>query len=113
VQALVLGKMTLFGTVATRRDSIFRIASMTKPITAAAVMMLVEEGKLTLGESVNRLIPELANRRVLRRIDADLGDTVPAKRQITVEDLLNFDCGYGLIVAYRAFQADALKALGR
>ena len=50
-----------------RRDTIFRIASMTKPVTATAVMMLVEEGKLRLDEPVDRLLPELANRGVLRQ----------------------------------------------
>jgi Beta-lactamase len=45
-----------------RRDTIIRIASMTKPVTATAVMMLVEEGKLRLDEPVDRLLPELANR---------------------------------------------------
>ena len=73
-----------------RADSLFRIASMTKPVTAVAAMMLVEDGKLVLDEPVDRLLPELANRRVLARIDAELDDTVPAKRPITVEDLLTF-----------------------
>ena len=82
-----------------RRDTIFRIASMTKPVTATAVMMLVEEGQLRLDEPVDRLLPELANRGVLRRIDAELDDTVPARRPITVEDLLTFRCGHGLILA--------------
>ena len=79
-----------------RRDTIFRIASMTKPVTATAVMMLVEKGRLRLDEPVDRLLPELANRRVLRQIDAARDDTVPARRPITVEDLLTFRCGLGL-----------------
>ena len=60
------------------RDPIFRITSMTKPITAAAAMILVEECKLRLDEPVDRLLPELAGRTVLRRIDGPLDDTVPA-----------------------------------
>lgn len=80
-----------------QRDTIFRIASMTKPITAAAAMILVEECALRLDEPVDRLLPELANRRVLRRPDAKLDDTVPAKRPITVRDLLTFRMGYGLM----------------
>ncbi len=52
-----------------RRDTIFRIASMTKPITAAAAMILVEECKVGLDEPIERFLPELANRRVLKRID--------------------------------------------
>jgi CubicO group peptidase (beta-lactamase class C family) len=98
VETFVLGKMA-FGGTDMHRDSIFRIASMTKPVTAAAVMMLVEEGKLKVDEPVDRLLPELANRQVLRRIDAELDDTVPARRPITVKDLLTFRCGLGIIVA--------------
>jgi len=79
-----------------RRDTLFRITSMTKPITAAATMILVEECKLQLQEPVDRLLPELANRRVLSRIDAPLDDTVPAARPITVLDLLTFRFGLGM-----------------
>jgi CubicO group peptidase (beta-lactamase class C family) len=80
-----------------QRDTIFRIASMTKPITAAATMILIEECVLRLDEPVDRLLPELANRRVLKRPDARIDDTVPAKRPITVRDLLTFRMGYGLM----------------
>ena len=59
-----------------RRDTIFRIASMTKPVLAAATMLLVEDGRLALDEPVDRLLPELANRQVLRRIDGPLNDTI-------------------------------------
>jgi CubicO group peptidase (beta-lactamase class C family) len=81
-----------------RRDTIFRIASLTKPILAAATMMLVEDGTLALDEPIDRLLPELANRRVLRHIDGSLDDTFPAKRPITVEDLLTFRMGHGLLI---------------
>lgn len=77
-----------------QRDSIFRIASMSKAITAAAVMMLVEDGKLKLDEPVDRLLPELADRHVLRSVDGPVDDTEPEKRPITVEDLLTFRCGW-------------------
>jgi CubicO group peptidase (beta-lactamase class C family) len=80
-----------------QRDTIFRVASMTKPILAAATMMLVEDGKLALEEPVYRLLPELVNRRVLKHIDGPLDDTVPANRPITVEDLLTFRMGHGMI----------------
>ena len=82
-----------------RRDTIFRISSMTKPITAAAAMILIEECTLRLDEPVNRLLPELANRQVLKRPDADLDDTVPAHRPITVRDLLTFTMGLGIVAA--------------
>src|SRR6202022_1829297 len=68
-------------------------------ITAAATMILVEECKLRLDEAVDRLLPELANRTVLKRIDAPLDDTVPAQQPITVRDLLTFRMGFGSVMA--------------
>jgi CubicO group peptidase (beta-lactamase class C family) len=94
-----IGAKTLGGSDPMRRDTIFRIASMTKPITAAAAMILVEECKLRLDEPVDRLLPELANRKVLKRIDGPLDDTVPAKRPITLRDLLTFRMGFGSVMA--------------
>ncbi len=82
-----------------RRDSIFRIASMSKPITAVAAMILVEEGKLRLDEPVDRLLPELANRKVLKSADGPLDDVVPANRPITLRDLLTFRMGFGMVIA--------------
>ncbi len=82
-----------------RRDTIFRISSMTKPITAAATMILVEECKLRLDEPVDRLLPELAGRKVLKRLDGLLDDTVPAHRPVTVRDLLTFRMGFGQMMA--------------
>ena len=80
-----------------RRDTIFRITSMTKPILALATMMLVEDGRLALDEPADALLPELAHRQVLKRIDGPLDETVSARRPITVEDLLTFRMGHGLI----------------
>jgi len=80
------------------RDTIFRIASMTKPITAVATMILVEECQLRLDEPVDRLLPELADPRVLERIDGPLDETVPARRPLTVRDLLTFRMGFGMIL---------------
>jgi CubicO group peptidase (beta-lactamase class C family) len=81
-----------------RHDTIFRISSMTKPITAVATMILIEECRLRLDEPVDRLLPELADRQVLTRLDGPLDDTVPATRPITVRDLLTFRMGLGLIL---------------
>ena len=81
-----------------RRDTIFRIASLTKPIVAVAALILVEECKLRLDEPVDRLLPELAGRKVLKRIDGPLDDTVPANRPITVRDLLTFRLGFGIVM---------------
>jgi len=79
-----------------RRDTIFRIASMTKPITAAAAMILVEECRLRLDDPVEHFLPELADRRVLKRLDGPLDETEPAKRPITLRDLLTFRMGFGI-----------------
>ncbi len=77
------------------RDSIFRIASITKPITAAAVMMLVEDGQITLDDPVGPWLPELASPAVVRTPAGPVDDVVPAIRPITVADLLTFRAGYG------------------
>jgi CubicO group peptidase (beta-lactamase class C family) len=79
-----------------RRDTLFRISSTTKPMTAAAVLSLVDDGVLDLNGPVDELVPELADRRVLRNPDGPLGQTVPARRPITVRDLLTFTWGFGM-----------------
>src|SRR3989475_9438474 len=81
------------------RDTIFRISSMTKPIIGAATMILVEECKLRLDEPVDALLPELAERQVLKQLDGPLDETIRAKRQITVRDLLTFRMGFGQMMA--------------
>ncbi len=83
---------------AMRRDTIFRIASMTKPITAVAAMILVEECRLALDAPLDAWLPELANRRVLQRIDGPLDETEPARRSLTLRDLLTFRMGHGMIL---------------
>jgi CubicO group peptidase (beta-lactamase class C family) len=96
-----------------QRDTIFRIASITKPIVAAATLTLVQHGKLRLDEPIDRLIPELAQRRVLRRLDGPLDDTVPAKRPILVQDLLTMTMGMGAIMMPGSFPiVDALVEQG-
>jgi CubicO group peptidase (beta-lactamase class C family) len=97
VHVEALGTLAIGG-APVARDSIFRIASTTKPITGAATMALVEEGLLDLDEPVDRLLPELADRRVLRRMDGPLDDTVPARRPIKVRDLLTFTMGFGMVM---------------
>jgi CubicO group peptidase (beta-lactamase class C family) len=78
-----------------RVDSIVRIASITKPITAAAVMLLVDEGRVGLDEPIAGRLPELAHPQVARTPESPLDDVVPAARPITVEDLLTFRAGWG------------------
>jgi CubicO group peptidase (beta-lactamase class C family) len=94
-----IGTKAIGGGAPMTRDTIFRIASMTKPIIAVATLILIEECVLRLDEPVDRLLPELAGRRVLRSLDASLDDTVPAQRPITVRDLLTFRMGFGIVMA--------------
>ncbi|MFD6980460.1 serine hydrolase domain-containing protein [Streptomyces sp. NPDC059956] len=77
------------------RDSIFRIASLTKPVTAAAVMMLVEDGRFALTDAVAPWLPEIAAPMVVRTPASPVDDVVPAKRPVTVADLMTFRAGWG------------------
>ncbi|SDN85651.1 serine hydrolase [Afipia sp. GAS231] len=95
----VIGNMAIGG-APMQRDTIFRISSMTKPVTAAAAMILVEECKLRLDDPVDPWLPELADRKVLRAIDGPLDDTVPARRAITLRDLLTFRLGLGMLAVF-------------
>lgn len=94
-----IGMTAVGGDVSMRRDTLFRLASVTKPIVAAAAMILVENGVLHLDDPVDEFLPELADRQVLKRIDGPLEETVPADRAITLRDLLTFRMGFGLIFA--------------
>ena len=93
------GNMTTDGDTPMQEDAIFRIASVTKPIVAVAAMALVEDATLRLDDPVDPFLPELANRRVLRSLESDISDTVPADRPITLRDLLTLTPGYGAIFA--------------
>ena len=89
-------------------DAIFRISSMTTPIAAGAALILVEECKLRLDEPVDRLLPELADRKVLKRLAGPLDDTVPATRPISLRDLLTLRMGFGFIMG-TSWYADATE----
>ncbi|MFV2174857.1 serine hydrolase domain-containing protein [Actinomadura sp. LOL_016] len=97
-RAIVLGSSAAGGAEPMRRDALFRILSLTKPVTAAVTMALVEDGTLRLDDPVDALVPELAGPRVLRRPGGPLDDTVPAERAITVRDLLTFRLGIGAMM---------------
>jgi CubicO group peptidase (beta-lactamase class C family) len=99
-QVDTIGAMAFDDSTPMRRDTIFRIASMTKPVTAAAAMILVEDGRLRLDDPVDDILPELKDRKVLRSLDSPLDDTVPAKRAITLRDLLTFRAGYGAVMVF-------------
>jgi CubicO group peptidase (beta-lactamase class C family) len=89
------GVLTLGGATV-RRDTLFRISSTTKPITAATVLSLAEDGLLDLQAPVDALLPELSGRRVLVRPDGPLDQTIPATRPVIVRDLLAFTWGFGM-----------------
>ncbi|MFI9550607.1 serine hydrolase domain-containing protein [Nonomuraea endophytica] len=91
-----IGTMRAGGGAPMRRDTIFRMASVSKPVTTAAAMVLLDECRLRLDDPVDPWLPELADRRVLTRPDGPLEDTVPARRPITVRDLLTSTFGLGV-----------------
>lgn len=82
-----------------QRDSIFRIASTSKPLTASLILQLISDGHLALDDEVSTWLPELSSPRVLRSPDGPLDDTVAARRAITVRDLLTFTNGFGTTTA--------------
>jgi CubicO group peptidase (beta-lactamase class C family) len=91
-----IGTMRHDGGAPMRRDTIFRMASTSKPVAIAAAMVLLDECRLRLDDPVDPWLPELADRQVLKRPDGPLDDTVPARRPITVRDLLTSTFGLGL-----------------
>lgn len=95
IEVAVVGSVDVEGSAPMTRDSIFRIASISKPIVAAAVMTLIDDGRIGLADPVATWLPELASPSVVRTPDSPVDDVVPAARPITVEDLLSFRAGYG------------------
>ena len=105
-----MGVKALNGKSRVDRDTIFRISSMSKPITAVAALILVEECKLRLDDPIDFWLPELANPRVLKRIDGPVEDTEAAHRPISLRDLLTFRLGTGMLFGTNE-QAPILRAL--
>ena len=94
------GLMDIEANAPMRKDTIFPIASMTKPVTAVAILMLVEEGKVRLSDPVSRFIPEFKDTKVAMPRSGSAGEegdiyTVPAKREVTVHDLITHTSGLG------------------
>jgi len=87
------------------RDAIFRIASMTKPVTSVAALMLVDEGRIALADPISRWAPEFADMRVLRSPTGPLDETDPAAREITFDDLLTHRSG----LTYGSFHAGPIQ----
>ncbi|CDO30066.1 serine hydrolase domain-containing protein [Mycolicibacterium porcinum] len=97
LQVNTLGRRDVDAGLPMQRDTIFRIASMTKPVTVAAAMALAEEDKLALNEPVTKWLPELADMRVLREPRGPLDRTVPARRPITFDDLMTHRSGLAYV----------------
>ncbi len=96
-------------------DAVFSIASMTKPMVSVGIMMLAEEGRLLLGDPVSKFLPQLAGMRVAKSITGDTLETVPAEREMTVQDLLRHTSGLtyqnrGTGAAYRAYPVHGTSA---
>src|SRR3954452_1445269 len=108
VEVAAAGVQSLEGGPTMAPDSIFRIASITKPITAAAVMVLVDDGVLRLDSPIEHWLPELAAPMVVRTPTSPVDDVVPANRPITVFDLLTNQAGYGFA---SDFELPAVQAL--
>jgi CubicO group peptidase (beta-lactamase class C family) len=112
-QAACVGWRDIEGNLAVERDTMFRIASMTKPITSVAALMLVEEGRIALNDPIARYAPEFSQMRVLRSPDGPLDETDPAERLITFEDLLTHRAGLTYADFHRGPIAQAYReALG-
>jgi methyl acetate hydrolase len=97
------GKLDVTGNAPMPKDAIFRIASMTKPVTSFAIMMLVEEGKLRLDDPVSKYLPAFENAQVLAKFNEANGtyDTRPARRAITIRHLMAHTSGIGYAFSNR------------
>jgi CubicO group peptidase (beta-lactamase class C family) len=93
VQTASVGRRDLVTGLPVERDTIFRIASMTKPVTTVAALMLLEEGRFRLDDPIGEFAPELAEMRVLKDPNGPLDETIEATRPITFDDLLTHRSG--------------------
>jgi CubicO group peptidase (beta-lactamase class C family) len=93
-QTVCVGWRDIEANLPVERDTIFRIASMSKPVTSVAALMMVEERRIALTDSIARYAPEFSNMRALRSPNGPLDETDPAERPITFEDLLSHRAGF-------------------
>lgn len=100
------GTIALDSRVPVDFDTLWRIYSMTKPITGMAAMILIEEGKLRLDQPLSDILPAFASMRVLTSADAEVDQTVAAERPITIRNLLTHTSGLG----YTIVQSGPIKA---
>jgi len=112
-QTVCVGWRDVEANLPVERDTIFRIASMTKPITSVAALRLVEEGRIALTDPIARYAPEFSHMRVLRAPNGPVDETDPVERPITVEDLLTHRVGFTYADFHRGPIAQAYRdALG-
>ncbi|MBB5641049.1 serine hydrolase domain-containing protein [Cryobacterium roopkundense] len=100
------------GTVAMPVNAVMRISSNTKPMVAAVALLLVQDGVLNLDDTVEKFVPELTGRRVLRQLDGALEETVPAQRSMTIADLLTMRMGFGFVFESTCPTVEAAAAAG-
>ncbi|WP_326950323.1 beta-lactamase family protein [Amycolatopsis sp. NBC_01307] len=108
VEVAAVGAVDVEGSKPMAEDSLFRFASLTKPVTAAAVLALVDDGRLALDDPIGRWLPELADPKVVRTPAGPVDDLVPANRAITVFDVLTSQAGWGFA---SDFSLPAVQAL--
>lgn len=113
IEVVTVGSIDVAGTAPMARDTIVRLASLSKPITAAAVLQLVEAGRLALSDPIDAWLPELAAPVVVRSPSGPVDDVVPANRPITVVDLLTSCAGYGFGSDFGWPAVQALAAVQR
>lgn len=106
------GALALGGTVKADADSLYRIYSMTKPITGMAAMILIDEGKLGLDQPIAELLPAYSNMMVQKTYDGSITDVVPAERPITVRQLLTHTAGLGYNIVQKGPIAAAYTEQG-
>jgi len=113
------GKIVHFSTIGSadvekhkpmQRDTIFRLYSMTKPITSTALMMLYEEGRFQMGDPLSKYLPEFAHLRVLRNPEGDVKDTVPVQHEPTMQDVLRHTAGFTHALETTPLDAEYAKA---
>ncbi|ALE16915.1 Beta-lactamase class C and other penicillin binding protein [Altererythrobacter epoxidivorans] len=111
-QAISRGKLRFGQAPQADMDSLYRVYSMTKPITGMAAMMLISDGKLGLDQPIADFIPGFANMRVLKKADGPLDDTVPADRPITARHLMTHTAGLGYDIVTKGPLLDAYRKNG-
>jgi len=108
-RAITIGRRDVERDLPVTRDTIFRIASLTKPVTSVAALTLLDEGRFLVDDPITRVAPELANLRVLQDPDGPLDNTIPAARAITFRDLLTHRSG----LTYGEFHRGPIRAAYR